>query len=366
MHEKAVIGRGEVGMSTENDWNVLLSFLPNNWEELAVSHGALTRLRGFGSAEVLLRTILIHLGHGCSLRETAIRAQRGGLASVSDVAILKRLRQSEKWLHALCESLCHSVEVPSVFSNDRFRLIAADATCISEPGSTGTNWKLHYALEIPSLNCIHFELTGPLEAEKLERYPLRAGDLVLADRVYCGAKGLKWVLEQKAHALVRMKISQKNFRLKNKPAFFDHLAAAKDLAVGETIAWEGEISGMRKTRIPGRLCLMRRPDEIAEMERVKITRDARRDGCEARQRTLQSASYVGLFTTLPASEFTADQLFEMYHFRWQVELAFKRLKSITDFGHLPKRDPSSCRAWLYGKLLIGLLVEKMAQAPFFP
>lgn len=357
---------GGAGMSTESDWDVLLSFLPDNWEELAVTHGAVKRLRGFASAEVLLRTMLIHLGHGCSLRETAVRAQRGGIASVSDVAILKRLRQSEEWLHALCVGICHSCEVPPVLSNKRFRLIAADATCISEPGSTGTNWKLHYALEIPSLNCVHFELTGPKEAEKLERYPLQEGDLVLADRVYCGAKGLKWVLEQKAHALVRMKVSQKNFNLKNESTFFDHLDAAKDLAVGESIAWEGELSGTNRHRIPGRLCLLRRSDEIAEMERARILRAARQDGCKPRQRTLQSAAYVGLFTTLPPTDFAVEQLFEMYHFRWQVELAFKRLKSITDFGHLPKRDPGSCRAWLYGKLLIGLLVDKMAQAAFFP
>lgn len=28
-------------------------------------------------------------------------------------------------------------------------------------------------------------------------------------------------------------------------------------------------------------------------------------------------------------------------------------------GHLPKRDPESCRAWLHGKLFTSLLVERM-------
>lgn len=75
---------------------------------------------------------------------------------------------------------------------------------------------------------------------------------------------------------------------------------------------------------------------------------------------------MGLFTTLPAQVFTTDELFEIYRFRWQIELAFKRLKSLTSFGHLPKRDPASWRAWLYGKLLVGLLAEKMARSDFFP
>ena len=44
--------------------------------------------------------------------------------------------------------------------------------------------------------------------------------------------------------------------------------------------------------------------------------------------------------------------------RWQVELVFKRSKSLAGLGHLPKRNPVSARAWLCGKLLVALLVEK--------
>jgi hypothetical protein len=45
--------------------------------------------------------------------------------------------------------------------------------------------------------------------------------------------------------------------------------------------------------------------------------------------------------------------------RWQVELVFKRFKQIAQLGHLPKNDPQSARAWLYGKMLVALLVEKL-------
>jgi hypothetical protein len=118
--------------------------------------------------------------------------------------------------------------------------------------------------------------------------------------------------------------------------------------------------------VPGRLCIMKRPDEIAELDRIKILREAKKKKQKVRERTLRAASFVGLFCTAPKAMFSADDLFEIYRFRWQVEIAFKRLKTITDFGHLPKRDPSSCRAWLYGKLLVGLLADKMTQVPFFP
>jgi IS4 transposase len=45
--------------------------------------------------------------------------------------------------------------------------------------------------------------------------------------------------------------------------------------------------------------------------------------------------------------------------RWQIELAFKRLKSLAQLGHLPKHDNRSSRAWLYGKLLVVLLAQKL-------
>ncbi len=40
---------------------------------------------------------------------------------------------------------------------------------------------------------------------------------------------------------------------------------------------------------------------------------------------------------------------------------FKRLKSLAGLGHLPKHDEVSARAWLYGKLFTGLLVEKLIE-----
>jgi hypothetical protein len=43
-----------------------------------------------------------------------------------------------------------------------------------------------------------------------------------------------------------------------------------------------------------------------------------------------------------------------------VELTFKRLKSIAHIGHVPKPDDQSSRAWLYGKLFVALLSQKLA------
>lgn len=81
------------------DWDILKTFFPNDWKSLAVDTNTLKGLRKDKSEEKLLRTLLIHLGCGYSLRETVVRAKRAKLADLSDVALLKRLKKSKEWLY---------------------------------------------------------------------------------------------------------------------------------------------------------------------------------------------------------------------------------------------------------------------------
>ena len=68
-----------------------------------------------------------------------------------------------------------------------------------------------------------------------------------------------------------------------------------------------------------------------------------------------------VFTTLPASQMATAEVLETYRFRWQIELVFKRLKSLLAVGHLPKYDEQSSRAWLYAKLFVALLTQKLVR-----
>ena len=68
-----------------------------------------------------------------------------------------------------------------------------------------------------------------------------------------------------------------------------------------------------------------------------------------------------MFTTLSSRQATARQVLECYRLRWQIELTFQRLKSIVQLGHVPKLDDRSSRAWLYGKLFVALLSQKLAR-----
>jgi len=128
-----------------DNWPVLVSFLPGGWREQAKETGALTRARGISGPDQLLRILLIHLASGYSLAETVTRARTSGLGDMTAVALFKRLRASEHWLQWLARELgkARGWDLPP---GDR-RCRAVDATVVSEPGSTGTDWRLHYSLK---------------------------------------------------------------------------------------------------------------------------------------------------------------------------------------------------------------------------
>src|SRR3974377_1015962 len=138
--------------SSEEDWDLLQTFLPPDWEQLATTTMAIKGLRQDKGASSLLRILLMHVGCGYSLQETSVRARETGLADLSSVALFKRLRKSEAWLQALAVGLWQQRGLPTRSTGSRVvRLI--DATTVKEPGPTGSLWRLHYSLQLPTLRC---------------------------------------------------------------------------------------------------------------------------------------------------------------------------------------------------------------------
>lgn len=345
----------------DEDWGLLVSLLPLHWQQKAVLLGAVERLRGFASHQDLLRTLLLHVGKGYSLRETAVQAKAAGWADVSDVAVLKRLRNSERWLHWLCAALLEDSgwEVP--LESHGWNIRAVDGTLVKEPGPKGGLWRIHYSVRIPSLYCDHLELTstrGAGTGEKLSRFPAQPRDLILADRGFCTPVGVVALQQQGADVIVR--VNTGSF------PFLDQTGAAMKLAEELGNLKEPNVIGSwpvqvraNKQLLQGRLCALRKSEEATRAAYRKIQRKAQQGGPQTKPETLLYAGYVLVFTTLPEASFSAAEVLEWYRVRWQIELVFKRLKTLAGLGELPKHDEASARAWLYGKLLLSLLGQKL-------
>lgn len=345
----------------DESWELLLSLFPLGWQQSAVLSGALERLRGFASVEQLLRVLLLHVGKGYSLRETAVRAKQAGLASVSDVTLLNRLRQAEPWWHGLCLALLAESGWYVGADSRGWNVRALDGTLVKEPGRTGSLWRLHYSLRIPSLECDHLALTavrGRGNGEKLERFPAAPGDLVLADRGFCKPPGVRALVEQGAAVIVRLNTSTLPLSQADGRPFPLRRRLRSVSSPGQVRQWKVWVAADGE-RIAGRLCVARKSEQAYQRAQRKIRRTAQLARSRTKPETLEYARYVMVFTTVPEESFAAADVLEWYRVRWQIELVFKRLKSLAALGHLPKYDDRSSRAWLYGKLLVVLLGQKL-------
>lgn len=346
---------------TQDDWEILLRFLPAGWEEKALELGALSRRRKIDSAPTLLRVLMIHLASGMSLRTTTAYAHEAKLCSINDAALLHRIKVSEEWLHWMCVEILKGMKRHSGVKElgSRFQVRVVDGTSISEPGNTGSDWRIHYCLRLDSLRCDTFKITSPQIGEDFQRYDVSPGDLLIGDRGYCKRPGITHVLKSDGHVLVRFHSS--NLPLVNKNGnLFSPIEHLRLLKAGDCGDWDVYFqSPCSKGLQKGRLCAIKKTEEAAELAKKKLRTKASRQQRTLLPETLEHAEYVSVFTTVNRHCLKARDVLELYRDRWQIELCFKRLKSIIGVGHLPKHNEESCIAWLYGKMLVAMLVERL-------
>lgn len=326
---------------------------------MAWQSGAIERLRGFPSPDVLLRMLLLHVARGYSLRETVVRAKLANWTDISDVALLKRSRNSEEWLRLLCIELLRENVAYRLEKGISRTIRIVDSTIVREPGKTGSQWRILYSIRLPSVVCDFFEVTSTIgegSGESLNRLPVGPHELILADAGYCSIAGIEYVWQHGADVLVRVN-PQRFVAYSAYGRRFSLLPRLRSLSkVGQFGEWRVVLHGQGSS-FAGRLCAVRKSDCAIQQAHRRLQRKASKKQMITRPGTLEFAKYVTVFTTRSNGS-TADVL-GSYRMRWQIELVFKRLKSLAQLGHVPKHDDRSSRAWISGKLLVTLLAQKL-------
>jgi hypothetical protein len=325
--------------------------------------GAFQRARAVSCATDLLRLILAYCLGGMGLRTTSAWASSVGLAELSSVALLKRLRKCRGWMEYLACALL-GADVPSAAEGRRIRLL--DGTTVPKAGKEAKQnnglWRLHCAFALPAERFSFVELTDEKGGERLDRVPFAKGDIAIADRGYMHPDPLALILEQGADVIVRT--PWKGGRWLGKDgAPFDLLAAltaSGGVGLLDTPIWIGR---KKAPPLALRLVAFRKPKEAAEAARAKARAAAKREGYALSAGTLTAAEWVILVTSLDAKAFSAAEIGELYRARWRIELAFKRLKSLMGLSAPPSEDPETAKTWILAHLLMALLLEPHTSAP---
>ena len=343
----------------EYQWPYLLSFLPSEdeLERTARETGALRRKRQVRSASALLRLAFAYGFCGLTLRQTAAWAEVANVASLSDVALLNRLRGASVWLGLLLGLKLAERAPPPLQNGQRFRLRLVDATTISRPGSKGTDWRVHMGYDLATLSIDHVELTDHRGGETLTRFPLGPGDIMVGDRGYSHRRGIFSAVKAGADFLIRL--NWQNVPLEHRGGEpFDLLRALRGLPEADAGDFDVRVKRSAETpAVPARIVATRKSEAAAEAARRRVMKERAKKSRNLDPQTLEAAGYIFVLTSLPGDVLDANDALDLYRFRWQIELAFKRMKSLLFLGDLPARDPPLARCFLYSKLLAALLLE---------
>jgi hypothetical protein len=193
--------------------------------------------------------------------------------------------------------------------------------------------------------------------ESLTHFDIREGDVIMADRGFAKRPSLRYAVQRKADVVLRASLS--NLPLHDRQGGpLDLFPLLHELAIGEAADWPACVrDDIGAPPIAVRVCAYKKTTAQTQATRQAIEQEARKKGRSVRPETLEAAGYVIVVTTL--AEPTAAAIMEFYRRRWQIELAFKRLKSLLQLGHLKKTDKRGAQAWLQGKLLVACLIEKL-------
>lgn len=345
--------------ATATDWALIEALLPEGWRELASEMGLIRTLPAYMGQKVrdigiALQLVLHYAAQRGSMRLTTAAAAAAGLVKISQPALFKWIRKIGPYLEALVARMIE----PGRYASGTwggYVLIAADATTVTRPGAKGTTARLHYALHLSDLRPRFVRITNEKVGETARHFDVRPGELWIVDRGYANPPSVLHVVERGAEILVRLN--------RRSLPVYDGRGQGVDvrgLLMATRTRGQTQSKAVRVIAADGReaaaqLCWMWLPKPEAEKARARAERDGEKD-----EEELRAAEYVVVLTTAPSSRLSAEQAIELYRARWQIELDFKRDKSIGQLDMLPNFLPESIHSWLCAKVLLGLIARRLA------
>lgn len=344
----------------------LMAELPSDYEEDCFKEGAITRRRGVSNPADLMMLAMFHLQNGCTLLEISEVARITKLGEMSDVAFMKRFEKCGDWFRTINKKVAaHEIinyQKPNWLEGKV--VVAVDASDVTEKGRSGRTYRLHYALDIFNMGSVDHSITDVKVGESLVNFNIKPEHLVIGDRAYSTIRGIEHCEKNGAKYILRMR--KKGFTVRNEQGEqVDLLEIIKNPGGERCVDARAFATNRNGDKVPIRICAKQKDPESIIRTQKKLKRKESKKQFKMSDEAKVFNEYIVVVTNL-SDDISAKNILEAYRLRWQVEIYFKRLKSILDFGELPKRRPDSVIAWLNGKLMIALLVEILLSKASFP
>lgn len=356
-------------------WFDILSRLPADLDlnQMARDNQAIQRLRGITDAADLLRLGLARGPGGKSLKQTAAWAGLCGIAEITAPSLSDRLHRSVAFFATLTSHLLTAGRPPTPALWRGRCLHLCDASSLSQRGGTGTDWRIHASFDLARSRFSQLELTDGKGAEALRRAVCDEGGVMIADRGYAKA-GEMATFRTGANGRARDFIVRTGWNMPRlekpdgKP--FDLPGALRQMQqdpgadpLNEPREWFLDAlygRGQTIKRLAIRLLILPLAADKADIARTKLRRSASKRQHQLDPNSERAAGFVMLATSLPP-DIPAGEICAVYRLRWQIELAFKRLKSLLNIDRLPTWTEAGSLSWLYSHLIFALLSDDICQ-----
>jgi hypothetical protein len=338
-------------------FELLLQDLPDDLADLARQFKAFTRSRKLTSPLDLLRAVFLYSGLDQSLRQVAATMTLHTAYRITDEAIKQRLAAAKPWLKVLLQQMLPLPEQLADKLQHR-RLLLVDASHVAGPEAKTTQYRLHVQMDLLTFEILEILLTDAKGSEKLVNFAYRAGDIVIGDRADIRRNRVLDVKEQGIEVIGRFSPTQCPVSdLQGKEILWKELLFG--IARGQSRSLEVLLNDGKRASQRAWIHLLRKSESESAQARRKARRKAQQDRRQASDFTLLLCEYVMVLTTIAASELSGEVILRMYRVRWQIEILFKRWKSLLGVSKLRGKAMSELSwSWLYGKLLYCLLIER--------
>jgi hypothetical protein len=213
-------------------------------------------------------------------------------------------------------------------------------------------------IDLVTLQVQQMRITDDKIAEGVNNFELREGDIVLLDRGYNHNRQLVPALDRGVDIILRynphgMCLYDKA-DLHSKINWIERLSKQNtDQSFAVHLLHQGKA-------IPCWLHAHALSPEQAAESRRKVNATAKSQGRTASDKQLLLAGWVLVLTSIAPDVLSFDSICNLYRTRWQIELAFKRMKSLLNLDQLrAKKGSKLAELYLLAKLLYTLVVEKL-------
>lgn len=345
----------------ENDWTSLSRFLPQDLASDAKAHGAAAnRAHACIGPQTLLRLVLLWVVSGFGLRTVAAWSAARKWAVLSFVALRKRFKRMGNWLDSMLSELSEFSEHQLKLAH-KFQVVLIDATSVTGPSQA---YKLSTAMDLSSLTMtqVYFDAHQKYSGETLRHFHFAPGQVVIADRMYCTAVSFQHALDQGADVLVRRKRRIHFYVSPESTTPIDVLSWLQTKARCGAVERNVWMKAKGHAPIALRMIATRQSERgvKGELKQMRLGRT------NPTPEALATAKFLVLLTTADAAKISTTQALTLYRMRWQIELKYKRAKSLCDLDELRCKTPEMVRVWLLAHLLAQALADRLLAESISP